>query len=80
MPGTGSLRKVKGLEDFGGVGSYRGDPKVSRWIFGPRDDRGDRGVASCPFNFRGSAPDPSRDRKEIPSYSSHAIEKEEKPA
>ena len=52
---------------------------LSRWIFGPGNGREDRRVASCPFGFRRSAPDPSRDRK-ISPYSGHAIEKEGKSA
>ena len=53
---------------------YRGDPKVSLWIFGGGDGREDRGVTGCPC-----APGPSRHCKEIP-YSGHAIEKEGKSA
>ena len=35
---------------------YREDPKVSRWVFGGREDRG---VTGCPFGSRRSTPDPS---------------------
>ena len=58
---------------------YRGDPKVSLWIFGGGDGREDRGVAGCPLGFRRSTPGSSRDRKESP-YSGHAIEREGKSA
>jgi hypothetical protein len=58
---------------------YRGDPKVSLWIFGGGDGREDRGVAGCPFGCRRSTPGPSLHCKEIP-YSGHAIEKEGKSA
>ena len=59
--------------------SYRGDPKVSLWIFGGGDGREDRGVAGCPFGSRRSAPGPSRHCMDFP-YSGHAVEKEGKSA
>ena len=62
--------------DFGENPKKLGSRFLSRV---PGDGREDRRVASCPFGFRRSAPDSTRDRKESP-YSGHAIEKEGKSA
>ena len=58
---------------------YRGDPKVSLWIFGGGDGREDRRVAGCPFGSRRSTPGSSLYCKEL-HYSGHAIELEGKSA